>query len=128
VLTHINSKNQKQEVAERERERDAPNKTNAMRGLAKLLAAAAGSARSTTTSASPAAAAAAERALSSVSSSSSPSSSPSSSSSSSSSRRSFATKPAYPIIDHQYDAIVVGAGGAGLRAAVGLSEQGLKTA
>jgi succinate dehydrogenase (ubiquinone) flavoprotein subunit len=34
----------------------------------------------------------------------------------------------YPMIDHQYDAIVVGAGGAGLRAAVGLSENGLKTA
>jgi succinate dehydrogenase (ubiquinone) flavoprotein subunit len=38
-----------------------------------------------------------------------------------------ATK-SYPMIDHQYDAIVVGAGGAGLRAAVGLSEAGLKTA
>lgn len=36
--------------------------------------------------------------------------------------------PAYPVIDHQYDAIVVGAGGAGLRAAVGLSELGFKTA
>ncbi|KAG2493828.1 hypothetical protein HYH03_008046 [Edaphochlamys debaryana] len=35
---------------------------------------------------------------------------------------------AYPIIDHEYDAIVVGAGGAGLRAAVGLSEHGLNTA
>ncbi|GIL44803.1 hypothetical protein Vafri_2287 [Volvox africanus] len=34
----------------------------------------------------------------------------------------------YPIIDHQYDAVVVGAGGAGLRAAVGLSELGFKTA
>lgn len=34
----------------------------------------------------------------------------------------------YSTIDHQYDAIVVGAGGAGLRAAVGLSEAGLKTA
>jgi len=34
----------------------------------------------------------------------------------------------YPIIDHTYDAIVVGAGGAGLRAALGLTEQGLKTA
>jgi succinate dehydrogenase (ubiquinone) flavoprotein subunit len=34
----------------------------------------------------------------------------------------------YPVIDHQYDAIVVGAGGAGLRAAVGLSELGFKTA
>jgi len=32
------------------------------------------------------------------------------------------------VIDHQYDAIVVGAGGAGLRAAVGLSELGFKTA
>lgn len=34
----------------------------------------------------------------------------------------------YPIIDHTYDAVVVGAGGAGLRAAIGLSESGLKTA
>ncbi|KAJ4317007.1 succinate dehydrogenase flavoprotein subunit [Neodidymelliopsis sp. IMI 364377] len=32
------------------------------------------------------------------------------------------------IIDHHYDALVVGAGGAGLRAAVGLTEAGLKTA
>jgi succinate dehydrogenase (ubiquinone) flavoprotein subunit len=39
----------------------------------------------------------------------------------------FASK-AYPMVDHQYDAIVVGAGGAGLRAAVGLSELGFKTA
>ena len=29
---------------------------------------------------------------------------------------------AYKIIDHNYDVLVVGAGGAGLRAAVGLSE------
>jgi succinate dehydrogenase (ubiquinone) flavoprotein subunit len=35
---------------------------------------------------------------------------------------------AYPIIDHTYDAIVVGAGGAGLRAAFGLSKEGFKTA
>ena len=28
---------------------------------------------------------------------------------------------AYPIVDHTYDALVVGAGGAGLRAAIGLS-------
>ena len=35
---------------------------------------------------------------------------------------------AYDIIDHTYDVIVVGAGGAGLRAAVGLAEAGLKTA
>ncbi|KAF9924372.1 succinate dehydrogenase flavoprotein subunit [Linnemannia zychae] len=34
----------------------------------------------------------------------------------------------YPIIDHTYDAIVVGAGGAGLRAAFGLAEAGLNTA
>jgi succinate dehydrogenase / fumarate reductase flavoprotein subunit len=33
----------------------------------------------------------------------------------------------YKIIDHEYDVLVVGAGGAGLRAAVGLSESGLKT-
>lgn len=26
----------------------------------------------------------------------------------------------YPVVDHQYDAVVVGAGGAGLRAAFGL--------
>jgi succinate dehydrogenase / fumarate reductase flavoprotein subunit len=35
---------------------------------------------------------------------------------------------AYEIISHTYDAIVVGAGGAGLRAALGLAERGLKTA
>ncbi|KAI9776585.1 MAG: succinate dehydrogenase flavoprotein subunit [Geoglossum umbratile] len=34
----------------------------------------------------------------------------------------------YPVIDHEYDAIVVGAGGAGLRAAFGLAEAGLNTA
>jgi len=34
----------------------------------------------------------------------------------------------YKIIDHEYDVVVLGAGGAGLRAAVGLSEAGLKTA
>ena len=34
----------------------------------------------------------------------------------------------YPIIDHTFDAIVVGAGGAGLRASVGLSELGFNTA
>jgi len=34
----------------------------------------------------------------------------------------------YPVIDHQYDAIVVGAGGAGLRAAFGLSSEGFNTA
>ena len=35
---------------------------------------------------------------------------------------------AYPIIDHAYDVVVVGAGGAGLRAVVGCSEAGLRTA
>ena len=35
---------------------------------------------------------------------------------------------AYPIEDHTYDVIVVGAGGAGLRAVVGCSEAGLRTA
>ncbi|KAM0251950.1 hypothetical protein ACHAQJ_007923 [Trichoderma viride] len=34
----------------------------------------------------------------------------------------------YPVIDHEYDAIVVGAGGAGLRSAMGLAEAGFKTA
>lgn len=34
----------------------------------------------------------------------------------------------YPIIDHTYDAVVVGAGGAGLRAAFGLAKEGFKTA
>ena len=34
----------------------------------------------------------------------------------------------YEITDHSYDAVVVGAGGAGLRAAFGLAEFGFKTA
>lgn len=34
----------------------------------------------------------------------------------------------YHIIDHEYDCVVVGAGGAGLRAAFGLAEAGYKTA
>lgn len=34
----------------------------------------------------------------------------------------------YPITVHTYDAVVVGAGGSGLRATMGLAEQGLKTA
>ncbi len=36
--------------------------------------------------------------------------------------------PSYTIIDHEYDVIVVGAGGAGLRAGFGCAEKGLKTA
>lgn len=35
---------------------------------------------------------------------------------------------AYEIIDHEYDVVVVGAGGAGLRAAFGMAEAGLHTA
>jgi succinate dehydrogenase / fumarate reductase, flavoprotein subunit len=35
---------------------------------------------------------------------------------------------AYQIIDHIYDAVVVGAGGSGLRATMGCAEKGLKTA
>ena len=35
---------------------------------------------------------------------------------------------AYPIIDHAYDVVVVGAGGAGLRATLGCTAAGLKTA
>jgi len=34
----------------------------------------------------------------------------------------------YPIEDHRYDVVVIGAGGSGLRAVVGCSEAGLKTA
>ena len=34
----------------------------------------------------------------------------------------------YPLVEHEYDAIVVGAGGAGLRAALGLAEAGQNTA
>ena len=35
---------------------------------------------------------------------------------------------AYELVDHSYDVVVVGAGGAGLRAALGLAEAGLSTA
>ncbi|WP_114520121.1 succinate dehydrogenase flavoprotein subunit [Altererythrobacter sp. ZODW24] len=38
------------------------------------------------------------------------------------------TQPAYKIIDHTYDVIVVGAGGSGLRATMGAAESGLRTA
>ena len=36
--------------------------------------------------------------------------------------------PSYPIVDHIYDVVVVGAGGAGLRATLGMTMAGLKTA
>jgi len=38
------------------------------------------------------------------------------------------TQPAYKIVDHTYDVVVVGAGGSGLRATMGAAEAGLKTA
>lgn len=39
-----------------------------------------------------------------------------------------ASNAKFDVIDHQYDAVVLGAGGAGLRAAVGLVEAGFNTA
>ncbi|KPH59927.1 succinate dehydrogenase flavoprotein subunit [Novosphingobium aerophilum] len=39
-----------------------------------------------------------------------------------------ASGPAYKIIDHTYDTVVVGAGGSGLRATMGSAEAGLRTA
>ncbi|TYR31640.1 succinate dehydrogenase flavoprotein subunit [Mesorhizobium microcysteis] len=38
------------------------------------------------------------------------------------------TGSAYTYVDHKFDVVVVGAGGAGLRATLGMAEQGLKTA
>ena len=35
---------------------------------------------------------------------------------------------AYDITDHQYDVIIIGAGGSGLRATLGVAESGLRTA
>ncbi|KAB5556870.1 hypothetical protein DKX38_007779 [Salix brachista] len=37
-------------------------------------------------------------------------------------------RSSYTVVDHTYDAVVVGAGGAGLRASIGLSEHGFNTA
>merc|ERR1719171_1261793 len=42
--------------------------------------------------------------------------------------RAFSTHGDHQIVDHTYDALVVGAGGAGLRAAMGLAEHGFETA
>ena len=41
---------------------------------------------------------------------------------------SASTQPAYKIIDHTYDTVVVGAGGSGLRATMGSAQAGLRTA
>jgi succinate dehydrogenase / fumarate reductase flavoprotein subunit len=38
------------------------------------------------------------------------------------------TQPAYPLIRHAHDVVVVGAGGAGLRATFGMAQEGLSTA
>ncbi|KAF6125517.1 hypothetical protein HJG60_009938 [Phyllostomus discolor] len=46
----------------------------------------------------------------------------------SSAKVSDAISTQYPVVDHEFDAVVVGAGGAGLRAAFGLSEAGFNTA
>ena len=35
---------------------------------------------------------------------------------------------AYTVIDHEYDVVVVGAGGSGLRATFGMASKGYKTA
>jgi succinate dehydrogenase / fumarate reductase, flavoprotein subunit len=35
---------------------------------------------------------------------------------------------AYTVIDHEYDVVVVGAGGSGLRATFGMANKGFKTA
>jgi succinate dehydrogenase / fumarate reductase flavoprotein subunit len=40
----------------------------------------------------------------------------------------MASNKAYQYTDHQFDVVVVGAGGAGLRATLGMAEQGLRTA
>jgi succinate dehydrogenase / fumarate reductase flavoprotein subunit len=41
---------------------------------------------------------------------------------------SSAPEKAYTFVDHKFDVVVVGAGGAGLRATLGMAEQGFKTA
>ncbi|KEG22071.1 succinate dehydrogenase flavoprotein subunit [Bartonella bacilliformis Peru38] len=45
-----------------------------------------------------------------------------------SSRGTKAKNAPYRYVDHEFDVVVVGAGGAGLRATLGMAEQGLKTA
>ncbi len=41
--------------------------------------------------------------------------------------KSTGASPAYTYVDHKFDVVVVGAGGAGLRATLGMAEQGQKT-
>ena len=43
-------------------------------------------------------------------------------------KRSFATRKTPAVVEHHFDAIVVGAGGAGLRATMGLAEKGYRVA
>jgi succinate dehydrogenase / fumarate reductase flavoprotein subunit len=43
-------------------------------------------------------------------------------------RKEHALMASYKLIEHQYDTLIVGAGGAGLRATLGMAEKGLKTA
>src|SRR5258705_2483806 len=40
----------------------------------------------------------------------------------------MAMTKAYEIVEHSYDVVIVGAGGAGLRAALGMAASGLRTA
>ena len=41
-------------------------------------------------------------------------------------KRSFSSRIPKSVMEHQFDAIVVGAGGAGLRATMGLAEKGYR--
>jgi succinate dehydrogenase / fumarate reductase flavoprotein subunit len=43
-------------------------------------------------------------------------------------KKAASASAAYKYVDHQYDVVIVGAGGAGLRATLGMAEQGLRTA
>ena len=42
--------------------------------------------------------------------------------------RKFSTLPIKNVVKHEYDALVIGAGGAGLRATMGLAEKGYNVA
>ena len=43
-------------------------------------------------------------------------------------KKAASASSAYTYVDHKFDVVIVGAGGAGLRATLGMAEQGLKTA